>query len=171
MCLWHPTATLITMHLSKARVKLLKKNWTSWRYGISRDGIPQTPGGNGTVRNFFCAVRYGTVERMICGVVVRYGTLFYQYRPSLMGAPFERNRHHTVKLRGMDALIHSISGQEWSATPVLLSISRSLVDIVYSRIEQICIVTAVNSGVESRFNGVHSSLRRNHIMDECHPDH
>ena len=93
MCLWHPTATLITMHLSKAKVKLLKKNWTSWRYGISRDGIPQTPGGNGTVRNFFCAVRYDTVERMICGVAVRYAFLPV---PSVSGtevsfSPFDRN--------------------------------------------------------------------------------
>ena len=86
MCLWPPTTTLIALRLLKARLKLAKKKWICWRYGISRDGIPQTPGGNGTVRyaTFLCGtVRYGRKNDLLSSGTVRYGTLFYQYRPSL----------------------------------------------------------------------------------------
>ena len=75
MRLWHPTATLITLHLLKARlIKLLKK--TEQAGGtVFRETVYRRP--------LAVTVRYGTVERMIFGVAVRYGTLFYQYRPSL----------------------------------------------------------------------------------------
>ena len=72
MWLRPPTATLIAQNSLKVRLKLPKKKWIDWRYGISRVGKPQTPSGNGTVHN-------GTVERMIFVVAVRYAFLLVRF--------------------------------------------------------------------------------------------
>ena len=43
-----------------------------WRYGISRDGIPRTCGGNGTVRYTKIMTRYGTVRYDVDRRGIRY---------------------------------------------------------------------------------------------------
>ena len=88
MCLWHPTATLITLHLLKARLKLLKK--TEQAGGtVFRETVYRRP--------LAVTVRYGT-QLFLCGTV-RYGrkndlwssgTVRYAFLP----VPSVSVRHH-----------------------------------------------------------------------------